>query len=151
MPFQLGDEVWKKDKVTARLDGRSCQVQTPDQERYRRTRSREDQRSPNIHVDVQDITAFKNSEHATQSKPPPEAMQHHGNVNINGSTPAADTQDSHKTTAYQTTSILLKRQWAVLCRDAVLSKDKRCRAEFIYLYRFYVFVSVWLLGNLRIV
>lgn len=79
-------------------------------------------------------------------------MQHHGNVNINSSTPAAaDTQDSHKTTAYQTTSILLERQWAVLCRDAVLPKDKRCKAEFIYLYRFYVFVTVWLLGNLRIV
>ena len=150
-PLQLGDKVWKKDKVTARLDRRSCQVQTPDQERYRRNGSKEDQRSPNIHVDVHDITAFKNSEHASQSKPPQEAMQHHENVNINISTPAADTTKIH--TRPQHT-----RQPASYLKDngqrySVMPfyQKTRCRADFIHLYLFYVFVTVCVLGNLRIV
>ena len=37
-PFRLGDKVWKKATVTARLDERSYNVETPDGGVYRRTR-----------------------------------------------------------------------------------------------------------------
>ena len=37
-PFRLGDKVWKKATVTAQLDERSHNVETPDGGVYRRTR-----------------------------------------------------------------------------------------------------------------
>ena len=37
-PFRLGDKVWKKATVTAQLDERSYNVETPDGGVYRRTR-----------------------------------------------------------------------------------------------------------------
>ena len=37
-PFRLGDKVWKKATVTARLDERSCNVEMPDGGVYCRTR-----------------------------------------------------------------------------------------------------------------
>ena len=37
-PFRLGDKIWKKATVTARLDERSYNVETPDGGVYRRTR-----------------------------------------------------------------------------------------------------------------
>ena len=38
-PFGLGSKIWKKGRITARLDERSYMVETPDGETYRRNRS----------------------------------------------------------------------------------------------------------------
>ena len=38
-PFRLGSKIWKKGRITARLDERSNMVETPDGETYRRNRS----------------------------------------------------------------------------------------------------------------
>lgn len=73
--FQLGDRVWKKDTVTARLGEDHTKVKHLTGKLQKKLfLSKEDQRDANIRVDVHGITSFQGSEHATQIKPPQEGM-----------------------------------------------------------------------------